>query len=138
MLPFTPEPGGLVPNLRRFAALQDSIQVPLSTVLLIGGDNVIPFVRLPNTVPDGDLEIPSDLPYGCDHPAQVAPQRVVARLPDGGSAAALIAQLEAMLERHSHRSSAAPRRWPWARVIAPASVGGRIARRPGAPRAPRF
>ncbi len=124
-LPFTPEPGGLVTNLRRLSALQDSLHAPLSAVLLIGGDKVIPFVRLPNTVPDGDLEIPSDLPYGCDHPAQVSPRRVVARLPDGGSAEALIAQIDAMLARHSRRSNAAQRRWPWARTsMPPASARG--------------
>jgi hypothetical protein len=118
-LPFTPEPGGLVTNLRRLSALQDSLHAPLSTVLLIGGDNVIPFVRLPNTVPDGDLDIPSDLPYGCDHPAQVLPRRVVARLPDGGSVEALIAQIEAMLARHSRRVNTAQRRWPWSRASMP-------------------
>jgi len=118
-LPFTPEPGGLVTNLRRLSALQDSLQAPLSTVLLIGGDSVIPFVRLPNTVPDGDLDIPSDLPYGCDHPAQVLSRRVVARLPDGGSAEALIAQIEAILARHSRRANAAQRRWPWSRASVP-------------------
>jgi Tfp pilus assembly protein PilF len=121
-LPFTPEPGGLVNNLRRLAAAQDALQAPLGTVLLIGGDGVVPFVRLPNTVPDGDLEIPSDLPYGCDSPTQVVPRRVVARLPDGGSAEVLLGQIEAMLARHS-RAGAAPRRWPWAKLIAPASVG---------------
>lgn len=123
-LPFAPEPGGLLSGLRRLAAHQESLQSPLSTVLLIGGDGVIPFVRLPNTVPDGDLEIPSDLPYGCDHPAQAVPRRVVARLPDGGSAELLLQQIEAMLARHSRQAGGAARRWPWHRAPQPrASVG---------------
>lgn len=123
-LPFAAEPGGLLGSLRRLSALQDTAQSPLATVLLVGGDSIIPFVRLPNTVPDGDVEIPSDLPYACDNPAQVVPQRVVARLPDGGSAAALIALLEAMLARHSQKARSTPRRWPWGRADAAARVGG--------------
>lgn len=123
-LPFAPEPSGLVGGLRRIAELHDSFQSPLSNVLLIGGDGVIPFVRLPNTVPDGDLDIPSDLPYGCDSASQVLPRRVVARLPDAGSAELLLQLIEAMLARHSRRASAPARRWPWQRGAAqPASVG---------------
>jgi hypothetical protein len=96
------EPGalGLVSALRRIASIQDAVQSPLRTVVLVGGDQIVPFVRLPNAVPDGDNEICSDLPYGCDGPAQLVPHRFVTRLPDGGDLRLLLRQLDRMIARH--------------------------------------
>jgi hypothetical protein len=58
-------------------------------LMLLGSTDVIPHVPLANPMAgDGDSDVPSDLPYACDHPystdAQdfIAPARVVGRLPN--------------------------------------------------------
>jgi hypothetical protein len=116
------EPGaiGLVSAVRHMAASQDSLKNPLRTVLLVGGDLILPFVRLPNAVPDGDTEICSDLPYGCDSPAQVVPHRLVSRLPDGGELRLLLRQIDRMIAHHkaNQRKARAPRRMPARTLVA--------------------
>jgi hypothetical protein len=54
-------------------------------VLIIGGDSIIPFHRLPNPVGDQDAFVPSDNPYGCRDRNYLVPDRAVGRLPDGES-----------------------------------------------------
>jgi len=58
-------------------------------LMLLGGPDLLPHCRLDNpTADDGDLSVPSDLPYACDAPASTTaadfrgPTRVIARLPD--------------------------------------------------------
>lgn len=90
----------------------------LGAVLLVGGDEIVPFHRLPNPLPDDDMTVLSDNPYATDDPAYTAPQRVVARLPDGNTndPAFLFAQLDRLTAYHygsrpqSRRISRAPRR----------------------------
>ena len=52
-------------------------------VLIVGGDSVIPFHRLPNPVEDQDSDVPSDNPYACRNGNYLAPERAIGRLPDG-------------------------------------------------------
>jgi hypothetical protein len=108
------EPGavGLVSAIRRIASRHEAVNGTLRTVVLVGGDQVLPFVRLPNSVPDGDNEVCSDLPYGCDSPAQVVPNRLVTRLPDGGDLRLLLRQLDRMATHYQAeaRRGRAPRR----------------------------
>lgn len=59
-----------------------------SYLLLLGSTDVIPHVPLDNPMAgDGDADLPSDLPYACDHSYStdvqdfIAPARVVGRLP---------------------------------------------------------
>ena len=58
-------------------------------LLILGAPDVVPHQHLNNPVSaDGDLYIPSDLPYACTHPYSrsisdfLAPSRVTGRLPD--------------------------------------------------------
>jgi hypothetical protein len=54
-------------------------------LLIIGGDEIIPFHRLPNPVDDQDADVPSDNPYACRDNSYLVPDRAVGRLPDGES-----------------------------------------------------
>lgn len=52
-------------------------------VLIIGGDEIIPFHRLPNPVDDQDSNVPSDNPYACRDSNYLIPERAIGRMPDG-------------------------------------------------------
>jgi hypothetical protein len=54
-------------------------------LLIIGGDEIIPFHRLPNPVEDPDAFVLSDNPYACRDRNYLVPDRAVGRLPDGES-----------------------------------------------------
>jgi hypothetical protein len=54
-------------------------------LLIIGGDEIIPFHRLPNPVEDQDEFVLSDNPYACRGRNYLVPDRAVGRLPDGES-----------------------------------------------------
>lgn len=54
-------------------------------VLIIGGDGIIPFHRLPNPVDDQDQDVASDNPYACRDSHYLIPERAVGRMPDGES-----------------------------------------------------
>jgi Tetratricopeptide repeat len=77
-------------------------QRQLGTLLLIGGDDIIPFHRLPNPLADADQAVLSDNPYGTDDAGYLLPQRTVARLPDGAGTdpSLLLTLLDQMIEHH--------------------------------------
>ncbi|MEP7191012.1 MAG: C25 family cysteine peptidase, partial [Roseiflexaceae bacterium] len=79
----------------------------LGTVLLIGGDDSIPFHRVANPLHDDDAAVLSDSPYGSDDAGYMLPQRVVARLPDGAGdqPEPLLKLLDQMLDYHQGRSA---------------------------------
>ncbi len=52
----------------------------IGSVLLVGGDAIVPFHRLPNPVEDGDGDICTDAPYA-SRDAQLLGERAVGRLP---------------------------------------------------------
>jgi len=54
-------------------------------LLIVGGDGIIPFHRLPNPVEDQDSDVPSDNPYACRDGNYLVPERATGRLPDGRS-----------------------------------------------------
>jgi hypothetical protein len=54
-------------------------------LLIIGGDRIIPFHRLPNPVDDQDPDVPSDNPYACRDTNYLIPERAIGRMPDGES-----------------------------------------------------
>lgn len=75
---------------------------PVTLLLLLGGDGIIPLFRLPNPVPrevDQDQEILSDNPYGfLDNPAEwLAPTIGVGRICDGGTVDAFRDSLRAVI-----------------------------------------
>ena len=57
-------------------------------ILILGAQDVIPFVDITNPADDDDAVVPSDLPYACEKPYSknindfTGPTRVVGRLPD--------------------------------------------------------
>ncbi len=54
-------------------------------LLIVGGDGIVPFHRLPNPVDDQDHDVPSDNPYACRDSDYLVPDRAVGRMPDGES-----------------------------------------------------
>lgn len=62
-------------------------------LLLLGGDNVIPFFRLKNPCEDSDMKVLSDAPYASRDNNFMIPERVCARIPDNNSADFIIRQL---------------------------------------------
>jgi hypothetical protein len=52
-------------------------------ILIVGGDSVIPFHRLPNPIDDQDESVPSDNPYASRDDNYFVPERAVGRMPDG-------------------------------------------------------
>ena len=70
--------------------LVDSIDAQLADrgrqiryLLIVGGDRIIPFHRLPNPVDDQDSDVPSDNPYASRDANYLIPERAIGRLPDG-------------------------------------------------------
>ena len=55
-------------------------------LLLLGGDDVIPFFRLDNPCDDADESVLSDNPYSSRDENHIIPERSCARIPDNGSA----------------------------------------------------
>ncbi len=52
-------------------------------LLIVGGDGIVPFHRLPNPVDDQDSNVPSDNPYASRDAVYLIPDRAVGRMPDG-------------------------------------------------------
>jgi hypothetical protein len=57
----------------------------LSYVLLVGGNDIVPFHALPNPSEDQDELVLSDHPYACEDSSLLVLQRSVGRLPDGST-----------------------------------------------------
>ena len=76
-------------------------QTKVLALLLIGGDDVVPFFQLPNPADDDDPSVPTDNPYGVRAGASIyAPDLPVGRLPDGnaGNLGLLLRQIDTLLE----------------------------------------
>lgn len=69
--------------VRIFAERLQGRGLEVATLLLIGGDDCIPFHRLHNPIPDDEKILLSDNPYACDDSGYLIPQRIVARIPSG-------------------------------------------------------
>jgi hypothetical protein len=52
-------------------------------LLIVGGDSIVPFHRLPNPIEDQDADVPSDNPYASRDGNYLIPERAVGRMPDG-------------------------------------------------------
>jgi len=74
-------------------------------LLLVGGDDVIPFCRLPNPSDDGELEVWSDTPYASRDNNFLLPQRAVGRIPDGKKRDILLSLLDVAIGGHREASS---------------------------------
>jgi hypothetical protein len=102
----------LIDRLERRLAAQK--QAP-HYFLLVGGDDIIPFHRLPNPITDAtwddDGEVYSDSGYASRDAEYVVPERALGRLPDGQSSdpALLLAQLDTAIAGHKQRAAASLR-----------------------------
>jgi len=92
-------------------ALIDEIDERLQTegreakfLLLVGGDDIIPFCRLPNPADDGELEVWTDNPYASRDDNFLLPQRAVGRIPDGKKEDVLFSLLNVAIEGHREAS----------------------------------
>jgi tetratricopeptide (TPR) repeat protein len=73
----------------------------IGALLIVGGDRIIPFHRLPNPVDDDDDYVFSDNPYATTDENYFAPQWAIGRLPSGDSAELIIRQIKKITEDHS-------------------------------------
>lgn len=55
----------------------------IGALLIVGGDEVVPFHRLPNPTDDLDVEVLSDNPYATRDSNYFIPEWAVGRLPGG-------------------------------------------------------
>lgn len=80
----------------------------LDSVLILGGDTIVPFHQLdnPSYSPgwDPDEKVLSDNPYASTDDEYLIPERAVGRMPDGKSkdVGLLLAQLDAAIAHHTH------------------------------------
>ncbi len=74
--------------------------VQVSSLLIVGGDDTIPFFRVKNEVDDGDSEILSDAPYACRLGEWTLPERAVGRFPGTGEADFLLRLLARARKGH--------------------------------------
>lgn len=75
----------------------------LRSLLIIGGDSVIPFHRLANPADDEDLEIMSDWPYGARDGSPLLAGLSVGRFPDGDAShpETLVRLIDAAIAHHN-------------------------------------
>lgn len=75
----------------------------IGSVLIVGGDAVVPFHRLPNPADDSDSEVPSDSPYGTLDTNYFVPDWPVGRLPgeSGADVGLLLEQIRNISVYHS-------------------------------------
>ena len=74
----------------------------IGAVLIVGGDGVVPFHRLPNPTDDSDDSVPSDSPYGALDTNYFVTDWPVGRLPGehGADAGLLLEQLRNLMGYH--------------------------------------
>jgi hypothetical protein len=74
----------------------------IGAVLIIGGDDIVPFHHLPNPTDDSDSEVLSDNPYASDDSNYFVPEWAVGRFPDekGSDPSLLLKQLRETIQWH--------------------------------------
>jgi tetratricopeptide (TPR) repeat protein len=80
----------------------------IGSVLIIGGDSIIPYHRLPNPTDDDDDVVPSDNPYTTTDENYFAPEWPVGRIPVDDDASLLVRLLAAATK--AHRTAVQPSR----------------------------
>jgi len=80
----------------------------IGALLIVGGNDIIPFHRLPNPTDDSDPVVPSDNPYATTDENYFIPQWPVGRLPDekGSDAGFLLEQLRFMNAEYQYKLKA--------------------------------
>ncbi|MEO0142969.1 MAG: C25 family cysteine peptidase [candidate division WOR-3 bacterium] len=87
--PAKKDPGAIRDFIQSIEASWGSVDF----LLLLGGDKVVPFFRLPNPCADDDRSVLSDNPYASRDDDFLIPERVCARIPDNRNADFIIKQL---------------------------------------------
>lgn len=88
------KPAGMQAEAIRNYVLQIEREIgEIDFLLLLGGDEVVPFFRLPNPCDDVDEWVLSDSPYASRDDNYTIPQRACARIPDCGSVSFVTKQL---------------------------------------------
>ena len=74
----------------------------IGAVLIVGGDEIVPFHHLPNPTDDADSEVLSDNPYASDDSNYFVPEWAVGRFPDekGNDPSLLLKQLREAIKWH--------------------------------------
>lgn len=80
-------------SIRSFVMKVEKKLGTIDSLLLLGGDDVIPFFRLDNPCDDGDEAVLSDNPYASRDDNFTIPERICARIPDNKSAEFMKKQL---------------------------------------------
>ena len=93
----------------------------IGSMLIIGGDNVVPFHRLPNPTDDHDQDVLSDNPYGTDDDNYFVPKWPVGRLPShaGENPSALANLIQSTIEAHNEPLLQIPLLFRWLRWLIP-------------------
>ena len=86
----------------------------IGALLIVGGDEVVPFHRLPNPTDDSDREVPSDNPYGTRDSNYFVTEWPVGRLPTepGPDAGSLLAKLRSLQLFHARSAGKGSLRLP--------------------------
>jgi tetratricopeptide (TPR) repeat protein len=82
-------------------------QLAITSLLIIGGDDLLPFHRLPNPTDDADEDVPSDNPYATLDENYFIPEWPVGRLPSpcGRDPEPLCKMLQATIAAHQKRTT---------------------------------
>jgi hypothetical protein len=83
----------------------------IGALLIVGGDEIVPFHNLPNPTDDSDKSVPSDNPYGTSSNNYLVQEWPVGRLPDekGRDAGLLLEQIRQIHQFHSSSLSSVNR-----------------------------
>jgi len=81
----------------------------IGAVLIVGGEDVVPFHHLPNPTDDMDEDVPSDNPYATLDGNYFVPEWPVGRLPDekGTDPAFLLQQIRKIISEHNSKKGGA-------------------------------
>ena len=87
----------------------------IGAVLIVGGDTVVPFHRLPNPTEDIDRVVPSDSPYGALDANYFVPDWPVGRLPGepGSDVAYLLERVRKLQKYHSRMADKSRQKTGW-------------------------
>jgi hypothetical protein len=87
----------------------------IGALLIVGGNEIIPFHNLPNPTDDSDKSVPSDNPYGTSSTNYLVQEWPVGRLPDekGRDAGLLLEQIRQIHQFHSSNNSSINRVDQW-------------------------
>jgi len=79
----------------------------IGVLLIVGGDEIVPFHNLPNPTDDSDKSVPSDNPYGTNSTNYLIQEWPVGRLPDenGRDAGLLLEQIRQIHQFHASNNS---------------------------------